>query len=352
MKYVLGIILSLAMTMAQADGGVGNGNFVDDSAIQILRRANSQLVNVVEMYSSEAAMRGFFHLIYGSIPVKFSQARLVQTLRNIRSEPKSKRFRNGRKLLFDYGEDAKGPYIVALQPFFEAYIAWSATYAGSDLIRSLQEKLLHEASHTWGFDEKQAKVFGKYFIPFLDRDVIRCETEETNVELDFDEGGHYRLGRTFEPRIRKPIKVSGLTRELSRGENIFPQGPEILGDELSGARILTSEFSSAGPEHFEGVLKLVSVPFAERTTHSNFVRKTVEDWEIPSGNFSGKYPNLPDANLTLQMDEYAIKGTAVLISQAFKHKTMWFTCENVTFGAWINMGIIDNAKNDLKQGVR
>jgi hypothetical protein len=129
-------------TMGSSSGG---GGFVDENSTIILKQAADGLAGMIQFSS---------HGIYKNLPLGMTQEKLADLIKNVRYLPFVERNRQGRSLMFDYGTDKEGEYIVALKPFFVAYSSFPVKFATDEslvnVIMDVRLKLAHEAAHHLG----------------------------------------------------------------------------------------------------------------------------------------------------------------------------------------------------------
>ncbi len=81
---------------------------------------------------------------------------ISEVIRKVRFEPNKM---NGARFLY-WGEDSKGIYIEALQPFFTGtFGALPIEQLPAELVNEIRIRLLVEASHTWGYTNPQGRRF-------------------------------------------------------------------------------------------------------------------------------------------------------------------------------------------------
>lgn len=230
-KWTLVVALALSSSFAFAGNEGGHGGFVDDSARVMLRKTADLLSRNILDYSNEGVIDAYFVKFLGGVPETFDRQKLANIIKNVRfGESEKERYRNGRKLLFDYGVDKKTgeQYIIALPAFFNSYVAWTADQISYQLIESLCEKMLHEVSHFWGYDERQAKFFAESFVVLLAYDSTECPFNNY--------GGIYEnsinMGRTYSEssiyNFNKYIYTSvggGLELTSPKAQVGVPYGP-------------------------------------------------------------------------------------------------------------------------------
>jgi hypothetical protein len=152
----------------------GGGGFVGENSTKILKVAATGLADFIRDSSP---------IIYRNLPKGWTQERLATVIENVRYLPLTERAREGDSLMFDYGTDAKGQYIVALKPFFLAYSSFPINFAEPSAVGSLYHdvriKLAHEVSHLMGLNEELAKVFSQRLMKALYTDSISCSMEDS-----------------------------------------------------------------------------------------------------------------------------------------------------------------------------
>ncbi len=155
----------------------GGGGFVDENSSRILHEAAVGMANMIRFSSPE---------IYDVLPEGWTAEKLATVIQTVRYEPFTEKIREGKALMFDYGVDAQGEFIVALKPFFVAYssfpIKFSNEEAKAKLMMDVRLKLVHEAAHHLGFNEEKSEKFGLAVIEAQYRDVIYCRTTEDDED--------------------------------------------------------------------------------------------------------------------------------------------------------------------------
>jgi hypothetical protein len=164
------VILSITST-AKADGGsmAGGGGYVTENSLRLLKETSQELAH---------SIRNSTPFVLSKLPSKMPREKLASIIENIRLEPQTDKARDGADLLFDYGVDAKGPYISALRTYFVIYGAVPMKFqkkeALIDMKLDLKLKLLHESAHLLGLGEKDAEAFGMEVLRALEADLILC----------------------------------------------------------------------------------------------------------------------------------------------------------------------------------
>ncbi len=181
----------------------GGGGFVDENSTRLLHQAATGLAKFIRLASPQ---------ILDGLPNGWTPERLAKVIENVRYEAMVEKSREGRQLMFDYGTDASGPFIVALKPFFVAYSSFPIKFSDSitlgNVLRDIRLKLAHETAHHLGMNEKDAEIFGRKILNDLERDVIECRSESAEDWLNFD-----RTSVPGSPAVRVRFvfhRVSGL----------------------------------------------------------------------------------------------------------------------------------------------
>ncbi len=179
MKSTVVLITAVALSLglftaidAHAENGASNGGgggYVSDNSRLLLTRASQM---------TDRALREATPAIFKNLPKPWTRERLASIIERVRLSPLRTNQRDGLDLMFDYGTDAKGPYIEALRPFFEVYgsvpVRLENAKALMNILLDLQIKLLHEVAHHMGLDESAANKFSIAAFQSLDTDVIYC----------------------------------------------------------------------------------------------------------------------------------------------------------------------------------
>jgi len=171
-------LLSSASAFAGDGNSGGGGGYVDENSTRILIMAAKGLGQMIRAASPD---------LFQKLPPGWDQKKLASIIENVRYFPNVNRSRDGRQLMFDYGKDKKGPYIVALKPFFEAYSSFPIKFAKpqtiNDMMKDVRLKLIHETGHLIqvngrGLDEVKAELFGMSVLNALASDMIVCQTSD------------------------------------------------------------------------------------------------------------------------------------------------------------------------------
>ncbi len=166
-------IVRPAREPAQSQGSSsGGGGFVDENSTRILQMAAKGLANMIRFSSPE---------IYAQLPEGWTAERLATIIENVRYEPMLERSRENRQLMFDYGRDAKGEYILALKPFFLAYSSFPVKFASAETLANLMKdvrlKLAHESAHHLGLvNDDDAEKFGLSLLNAVNSNTLHCYT--------------------------------------------------------------------------------------------------------------------------------------------------------------------------------
>ncbi len=164
-KYIL-IMLSLVSTNVFARGGddAGNGGFAYKQSIKILEMATSNLEHkIIDSDLKEL----HDHPVWRAV--------LQETLNydHLQQLPKKNAYRGGRKLAMDYVVNP--PAVKILKPYYEAFMGKTDDELEKASLE-VEKRLLHEASHIWGYNEKDSEAFALRFL----NDVKENETRPTN----------------------------------------------------------------------------------------------------------------------------------------------------------------------------
>lgn len=235
----------------RADGGsVGGGGWARDNADRLLAAAKTELV---------ASLRRAAPEIFAALPQGWNQSRLANVIENVRDgSALPPAVRSGRLLMMDYGRDARGEFIVMLNPFYDNASTPDIRYTSLEqrkaAILSLQTKLLHEAVHLWfepknDEDDQRAERIAVRFIHALQRNVIVCSpgprpTDAPPLVIDYGNGTQVpaRVSSIVIHRALGFVDVPGL-RPLDFG---VPFAERVLSD------VRRSEGYLFPPERYPG----------------------------------------------------------------------------------------------------
>ncbi|MGE4132993.1 MAG: hypothetical protein AB7F86_15230 [Bdellovibrionales bacterium] len=196
---------------------VGGGGFVGENSTVILKQSAKGLAQFIRFASPE---------VFKNLPKDWTQEKLATVIENVRYEPMTERSREGDLLMFDYGVDAKGPYIVALRPFFVAYSSFPIQFASREskatLFEDVRLKLAHEVSHLFGAKEPQAKIFSKNLMRALYNDNLICDGDGAEGWLEIESNAFGKFSSHVHTMINRP---SGITWAL--GYSKYPGSEKI-----------------------------------------------------------------------------------------------------------------------------
>lgn len=178
MKFKLGIILLsmctqvLAFDMLRESGGddAGNGGFAYKQSIIILEMATDELEH--KIINSDLKELNDFPERRRILAESLNYDRLQKL-------PKKNAYRGGRKLAMDYVVNP--PAVKILKPYYESFMGKTDGELDEASLE-VQKRLLHEASHIWGFNEKESEAFA---LRFLNETKVG-ETRPTN-QIDFEQ---------------------------------------------------------------------------------------------------------------------------------------------------------------------
>lgn len=174
---ILGILFFIGATPINARerrGGddVGNGGFAYKQSVKILKMAAKALEDKINISTL-------------SDLVNHPERRTIlqDTLRYDQLEKISKkdRYRGGEKLAMDY--EISPPKVIVLKAYFQAFAGKTDTEL-EDSSLEVQKRLLHEASHIWGYKEEQSEVFAKAFLANVDVNSNR-PTDQITIKPDY-----------------------------------------------------------------------------------------------------------------------------------------------------------------------
>jgi hypothetical protein len=150
----------------------GGGGYVSDNSKALLAQTS---------HMTGRALRQATPIIFKNLPRPWTKEKLADIIEKVRLSPLRTNQRDGNDLMFDYGVDQSGPYIEALQPYFEMYGSVPVRFETDDTLRKitmdLELKLLHEVGHLFGLDETNADKFAVNAFKALDFDFIYCTVQ-------------------------------------------------------------------------------------------------------------------------------------------------------------------------------
>jgi hypothetical protein len=146
---------AFAINAFAANGGgddAGNGGFAYKQSIKILQMASAEV-------TKKAAHSDMKELVDHPEWKKV----LVDTLNydHLQKLYKKNAYRNGRKLAMDY--IVKPASVKILKPYYEAFMGKTDAELDASSLE-VQKRLIHEASHIWGYNETQSEDFSVRFL--------------------------------------------------------------------------------------------------------------------------------------------------------------------------------------------
>ena len=132
-----------------SDGGdhAGNGGFTDVKGKKLLKIASASLIEDIDTIDYQLFLE---HPEYQDILLD------VLVFENLQLKQNDTRLRNGRRLMLDYEINPNS--IIILHDFFLSFAGTSDDHMIS-AVKEVKLLLLHEASHIWGYNEQESRVF-------------------------------------------------------------------------------------------------------------------------------------------------------------------------------------------------
>lgn len=156
-KNLLITILLLNTTLVFARGGddVGNGGFAYKQSVNILKMAAAALEEKIRV-----------SILKDLVDHPERRIILQNTLGydDLDKLSKKNQYRGGRKLAMNY--TVNPPTVIVLKSYFEAFAGKTDTEL-EDASLEVQKRLLHEASHIWGYKEEASEQFAIAFLKAL-----------------------------------------------------------------------------------------------------------------------------------------------------------------------------------------
>lgn len=173
-KIVLILVLLLMSVSIYAKGGddAGNGGFAFKQSIKILEMATSELEEKIRI-STLAELEKY--------PERREILKFALKYENLKKWYLWVRYRDGRQLAMDYS--VKNKTVTILKPYYQAF----AGRADNELEAAsleVQKRLLHEASHLWGYNEGQSELFAVAFLNNIDDNQTR-PTNAITIQSNF-----------------------------------------------------------------------------------------------------------------------------------------------------------------------
>lgn len=314
-----------------ADGtSSGGGGYAQNNAEPILREAKTELASMIRRATPQ---------IFANLPSGWNQERLARVVEETRERPLSVfgLSRNGRLLMFDYGSDERGPYVVALRPFFELYasqpIRFMTTAARSQLIMDVQSKLLHEVVHHWfepknDEDDQRALRIGERYLRAMHRDVVSCVAP--SFERDLSPGDRRREWTPEPIYFLQALALASNSADCVRGWICSPGFSEwdyakALSDERfsiakmgdSAIERLMSLTRSDGPQRDRIVMVETAAPVAQRPAYRYELTQTAlnrYDLRVSVASPAPVPPSGPIQDVPGQVRTYSCVGFAPVVT--------------------------------------
>ncbi|MEZ4815272.1 MAG: hypothetical protein R3A80_08730 [Bdellovibrionota bacterium] len=143
---LLTILFSIFPNAKGAEGSkTGNGGFALEEAARLLIRSRDRLIReILILQQSEL----------NTAAERLDLVTVLNGLKNLKELPEKEEARDGKELIFDYDVDREEIY--ALKPYYYIFGATSVETAEIDELKVMR-KLMHEAAHLIGANEKEAK---------------------------------------------------------------------------------------------------------------------------------------------------------------------------------------------------
>ncbi|MFN8370510.1 MAG: hypothetical protein U0T83_07805 [Bacteriovoracaceae bacterium] len=137
-----------------SDGGddAGNGGFAFKQSKKLLEIATNELLSKITSSN--------FPLLV-DFPDRRGLLLKVLTLTNINQQPEKEEYRNGILLMFNYSKNP--PKIIIYKSYYLAFAGTADSEIDTKVVE-VKKRLLHEASHLWGFNEAESEKFSIAFL--------------------------------------------------------------------------------------------------------------------------------------------------------------------------------------------
>lgn len=190
------ILVAGLPSLSAARGGSrdSGGAFQYNNSRPLLKDVSENLAREIETMNPK---------IFAQLPKGLGQKEMAKIIRGVRMQAQVFKTRPNtdgdvEPLMFDFGRDKNGPYIVAYKGYFDAYQGVpyvimkeqrakkqrpSAIYY--DHIQDVRRRLVHEYSHLLGKNEQQAKDFSLLFEHAANTDMIYCKAEKIDFPQNF-----------------------------------------------------------------------------------------------------------------------------------------------------------------------
>jgi hypothetical protein len=161
---IIVLLINTSSVFAKGGDDVGNGGFAYKQSVNILKMAAAAL----EVKIKDSTLKDI---------VEFPERRIIlqDTLGydDLEKLSKKNQSRGGKILAMSY--IVNPPTVIVLKPYFDAFAGKTDTEL-EDASLEVQKRLLHEASHIWGYNEEAADKFSVEFL----NDVSVGEKRPTN----------------------------------------------------------------------------------------------------------------------------------------------------------------------------
>ena len=163
----------------------GGGGYMTKDSKKFLELMSQSLARIIRRADDN---------IFKDLPQDWDKEKLARIIERVRLYDKKFKIREegvegaGEELMFDYGEDDKGPYIAALRQFFIIYgkepVDYKKYLVSDEGVLNIFDKLLHEVAHHLPKikgDDKAADRFAKAVLRALFTDTIFCDVPDGQV---------------------------------------------------------------------------------------------------------------------------------------------------------------------------
>lgn len=159
----------------------GGGGFGDTNGNHLLSRAKEELARELRLANP---------VIFENMGSNWTQEKFAKMIESARADQNYGPKRYNRFLLFDYGKDDSGPYIIATKALFEKLAALNLSTSNAAEERKhvveLKHKMLHEAMHHLGVGtteatDSAAATLAALLLARMGEDFIACTSPVRNL---------------------------------------------------------------------------------------------------------------------------------------------------------------------------
>lgn len=190
------------------------------NSTQLIKSVSHELAQEIRRSSPQ-----LFTLLKGRV----DQGELADIIENIRLRPDTEgQLREEKRLILNFGQDQDVSFIEAYEGYFKMYETQASrwleldTFAKTKFEEPLKLKLIHEASHLFGYEtEDQAHGFALRVRNAMERNLVRCVGAEVNITYSGKSVREVKVEDQFSDYLTLARYVNKNDSKARDGKNII-----------------------------------------------------------------------------------------------------------------------------------